>query len=366
MDTLERLRNACKERTDQETKELKDSLARLRAHLDAYEAVAVRAAEERILSSLLAAIGSEADPSVDEALPKEALIGSLRGLLELLGWEPERAFIPDFEPEPLPAPEPPREPSPEAVRRGSEVLKEVESMKGTFKGQPPQRLAIVLQLMAAEVRSCLEALPTTHDLHWRLSESIKLIGHMRAEAGVTDFIRGLSYSHRSDWDRMATAMKAKLRRFDRDAETPVSSKKNEPRPRQGGKRQALTAPLLQWPELPAIRRALQNGTVLVAGGVEDPNRRASVLAKYGLELEYAPLESESPRQAWNIAERIKAGTIRGVILIEGSLAHKAANVVTDACSAGGVPYAMAGKGGTAAFGEAVKALEERLSKITRP
>jgi hypothetical protein len=404
-----------------EWKPVSDKLSRLRAVIDAYEALAKQDVERRVSNSLLAALGMPevpADQTFETAAKdlREALlpVAELINLPFLVMTEvpvrevtlppspaattepapppPETEVSPASEPEPpsvsgptltealatLPAtaaqPTPPAAAAPpvkiprklrqEDIAHAKRLITEVTELRGTVRQHHPVRLSPLIQAIVAEVRFLLNRLPEDNHLHERLGDLIPVLGALRSEGGVDDFIKGLAFHHDADWERLAFKNRRRVADYDRDAEQgPPSGRDHKPKKSEetnghtngngNGNGHAH-----QWPSLPHLRSLPK--TILLAGGILVPEKLKSIHERFGLDVEWHEIDHDNPRASQTLLQRVRAGKVGAVIFLEGVMRHTTWKPVSEACTQMGVPYAMADKAGTASLQTAFADLERQL------
>lgn len=379
---IDTLRAASKQKVDERLRPDTLKVQSVRSCLDRYEAARREDIEVVILNEALRALGQ--DPvsptlSVDGELSR--LRQSLSELFPYLFEAPTQPVPPLPEPEPLGVPndlgfiEPPvvtKAPKPEPtdveVERAHKLLAEVRDfVESNYSGEHPLRLRLLFQAWVAECRQLLDRFPEEHPLHRDLVEKvIRGVSDLKVKAKVEPFIKGLAFGSRENWYRIATDSRKKLRKFDADAsQAPNPPKGPKSTPKQAKPEPEKTETSFTWPELPLLRKvmaATDYPLLIVGGSYQDQTKLAIIYARFGVRCEWCSFGHDNARAVDAIAARIVAGKITGAMLVEGFMSHKAYRRLMKASDQNkSVPIAMAGKGGTAAFGEALDELERQLA-----
>lgn len=389
------VKNAVQSRLAAEQKPISDTLARLRATLDAYEARAIHDAERRVSNAMLTALGEppvEADPAF-EGTKKELqaallLVATLIGVELRAEPEPTQRAAPALPPAQAPvtppqpqtvtvvAPEPvtaaivlvPPPSSPGHDRKATEedialakrLIAEVEVLRTDAKTQHQVRLHPLLQAITAEVRLLLDRLPEDNYLHVKLSSLIPVIGALKAEGNVEGFVRGLAFGSSGDWARLSFKNRRKVELFDRDAA--VAERRSEPKPLKSKKVPELTAGNgHEHPNLPLLHQLTK--PILLAGGIIVQEKIRSVHDRFGLKVEWHEIDHDNPRASGALLHRVRAGKVGAIVLLEGVMRHSTYASVVDVCTTYGVPYAMGDKAGIASLQSAFADLERKLSTV---
>jgi hypothetical protein len=394
-----------------ELKPVSDKLTRLRAVLDAFEVRAKQDAERRLTNAMLAALGEQqvdSDPAFETV--RVELRDALSQVVELVTVsfglppplkeqrtepEPARSPAPPSQPAPVlvvhpttaaeppasdttPAPppsKPPRQLRQEDVAWAKRLIVEVEELKPEVTTHHPTRLFPLLQAITAEIRSLLDRLPEDNFLYERLSGLIPIIGAMKNEGGVEEFIRGLAFASTGDWDRLSFKNRRKVESYDRDADRSSVPPSQKPKALTPDRRFGTIGDLVkkavkkdepepapesnhQWPGLPYLRKVTK--PILLAGGLIIPEKLVSVQERFGLDVEWHEIDHDNPRASQTLVSRIRSGKVGAVILLEGVMRHSTYKPVVEACNNNGVPYAMGDKAGVASLQNAFADLERKL------
>ena len=368
-----------------ELKPVTDKLARLRATLDAYEVRAKQDAERRVSNAMLAALGEPqvaADPAY-EATRKE-LQDALTQVGSLVGLDAPPKESPSTGPESAPAapappssgqvalveeappvsapPAPPRKLSQDDVAWAKRLITETETLKAEIKDQHPTRLFPLLQAITAEIRLVLERLPEDHFFHERLGTLIPLIGALKAEGGVEEYIRGLAFGSTGDWQRLSYKNRRKVEGYDRDvaeAERRRTPVRGEGKGKKAGPEAEKNGQQHQWPDFPRLHKLTK--PILFAGGLIIPEKIKNVHERWGLDVEWHEIDHDNPRASQSLVARIRAGKIGAVVLLEGVMRHSTFKPMVEACNNMNVPFAMGDKAGIASLQAAFSELERKLA-----
>jgi len=405
-----------------ELKPISDKLTRLRATLDAYEIRVREDVERRVSNAILAALDMEqtvGDNSFEGAT--EDLRTAIQAVAELVGFPfvpselgvkevpaaelvvhaPEPVNLPappapvayptPTEPSPPPSEEltadqilakagmnlsppapvstpapltrPPRKATPEDIAAAKRLITEVETLKLEIKQHHPRRLFPLLQAITAEIKLLLERLPFDNFLYERLGPLLSVVGQLKVEGNVPEFIRGLKFGSHGDWERLSYKNRQIVEKYDRDAEQPApQSKDYKPKPQKGHAEPDTNGKGHQWPAYPRLRAVTK--PVLLAGGIKIPEKIKSVHERFGIELEWHEIDHDNPRASQTLMRRIRSGKVGAVILLEGVMRHSTYKPVVEACNNMGVPYAMGDKAGIASLSDAFAELERMLSLPT--
>jgi len=111
---------------------------------------------------------------------------------------------------------------------------------------------------------------------------------------------------------------------------------------------------------PRLQKAFPTKGIMMVGGFKVPGKLESIVANYGIHLDWVVFEKGSPRIIDSIEARIKNGKVGAVIILEGLMTHKDFRKISAACKVKDVPYAMGDKGGNGALGKAFQQLEAKV------
>jgi len=406
------IQQAVQVKIQSELKPLVDTIARLRATLDAYEVIAKLDAERRVSNALLTALGvpevaadpkmetataelreaikhagelvglpfvqaSEAkvelptppepapaarpvDPAVAEAVNEVARAeGSTPVLPVFLGTESPRQE-PKPEPPPPPPPRPKRVITEADIAAAKRLIAEVEGLRLDISNQHPTRLFPLLQAIIAEIRHLMNKIPEDNHLHERLEYCIPMIGMMKNEGNVPEYIRGLAHHHDGDWERLAYKNRRRVADYDHDTEQPLSTRKGNGSPSKAPKAME-PSPVSNhtWPELPGLHALTK--PILLAGGMVVPEKLVSIKERFGLDLEWHEIDHDNPRASQTLVQRIRNGKVGAIILLEGVMRHSTYKPVVELCNLSRIPWAMGDKAGVASIQAAFTELERQIT-----
>jgi len=389
---LDAVQSAMQAKLEVEMKPVTDQLSRLRAALDAYEAVLRQDVERRVNNTILVALGQDPLPELEDLKRAQSfLLEAMSGMSGTIDPAPvvsPSAPVPEVSPvsppkEVAPKPEPlqpkPAEPTfaalltqgaqlsatrrqlrriaPEDVTDAKRLLAEIEGLRKTFKTQHVSRLSPLLQAIAAETRILLERIPQDHHYAEKLQEIIPTVGRLKHEGGVQDFIKGLAFGSSGSWPSIAAMSRRKVQQFDKDAETPPTSTKKPP-PSAKKVAEASNAQH-SWPELPFLRKLEK--PILLAGGMYIPEKITSIYERFGLNVEWHAIDHNNPKAQGPLITRIRSQKLGAVILLEGFMRHDAFKPIAEACSTSFVPMAYGDKAGVASLASAFDELEKKLA-----
>jgi len=362
------LQNACDARVQAEVRPVTERVATLRSRLTSFETVFREDAQQRVLAAMLSAVNQEA-PTPTRALEEERpkLRGALLDLLELIGGEPAVLRI-VHEPEPAsktppppPPPSPPRsipskvadaptdeDPEPSAEDRilaswAQRIIEEIEDLATSdLKPRPPIQIAAHIQALTAEVRQLLVKIPGTHPLFWQLEKTIPMLTKIRAESCPHNYVRGLAKDHIDDWERIARESREKMAGYESVDDEAIDD--------------APPAPT-EWPDL---RRQLQNKPLVIAGGIEKPEKLRTIKERFNIQAEWLAINNGGPRSTASIVQRIKTGGISAIIILEGLVGHPTSRKIMEACLAAKVPYTLGYRGGIGDVEKSLDALDREI------
>jgi hypothetical protein len=133
-----------------------------------------------------------------------------------------------------------------------------------------------------------------------------------------------------------------------------------PQPQQAEKPAEVVKPPAPPSPYPKLQKAFSLKGIVMVGGFKVPGKLESIVANYGIQLDWVVFEKGSPRIIDSIEARIKNGKVGAVIILEGLMTHKDFRKISAACKVKGVPYAMGDKGGNGALGKAFQHLESKV------
>ncbi len=372
----EAVQSAAEAKVLAELKPITEKLTRLKATVDAYEALVKQDVERRISNSLLAALGISgemADP--DQALGDVAvdLRRALSEVADLLGGsglvnrlepvDPPSPSAPSLVvPPPTPAPpKPPRKANPEDVTRAQRLLAEIEALRPEVKEEKHHRTRLfpLLQAITAECRLLQDRIPMGHDMSERLGKALGVLNGLRIEGGVEEYIKGLAFGSNGDWQSLSFKNRRRVEEYDRDTEKkPAALPGKELKLKTPKPKEADPANIHEWPALPQLRALTK--PVLLAGGLVIPQKLKSIKERFGLNVEWHEIDHDNPRASQTLMLRIRAGRVGAVILLEGIMRHSTYKPVVESCHINGVPYAMGDKAGVASLQAAFDELERKF------
>jgi hypothetical protein len=409
------VQTAIRTKLQTELKPVVEKLARLRALLDAYEASFKGDAERRISNAIMAALGEPqvpADPGFEQTKRDlyEAFADFALHRIELPLPPPQRTEpVPDQAPasspqtppvaqEPVPVapatppppvsspavvtqpvvakpppssfasmmeaappPRPPRKLRGEDVEAAKKLIAEIEALRIDVKNQHPVRLFPLLQAVVAEVRELLDNLPEDNFLHERLQQLIPVLGALKNEGKVEEYIRGLAFGSQGDWRRLSYKNRQKVEQFDRDvaaSEWHPTAKSSKAK-KTSGEEAPDSNGTHQWPSLPHLRKLTK--PVLLAGGMIIPEKIKNVHERFGITVEWHEIDHDNPRASGVLLQRIRGGKIGALVLLEGFMKHSTFKPVVEACNNMKVPFAMGDKAGIASLQSAFAELDRKLS-----
>jgi hypothetical protein len=112
--------------------------------------------------------------------------------------------------------------------------------------------------------------------------------------------------------------------------------------------------------------SLQMGqrALVIAGGLRKEQKLQIIRQRFGVDVEWHEIDSDSQRDVEAIVNRIRSGRVGAVILLTGLMAHKVRDKIVQTCSQYNVPHTTADKGGTGSIEQAFNDLERRLARTT--
>jgi hypothetical protein len=384
------IQTAALKKVDTEMKPVAEKMARLKTHLDTYETVARQEAERRVLNSVLTALGQEPMPDVEGAeTSRTALRTALLEVCELVG-----GVLPLVGPSSvvdvhvvdtslsLKTTAPAAEEKPETfahllaksevkpsakrkllstdVEKAKRLVAEIEALSGKVQDNHPTRLYPLLQALVAEGRGLQDRLPEDHFLYERIGQLMPVLGGMKAESGISDYIKGLAFGSYGEWEKIASEGRRKVAQFDRDTAFVASQGpvKATPKPKVEAEKTSI---LHSWPKLPSLRAAMQKKPLFIVGGLVVNEKIELCANRFGVKVEWHETDSDSMKSVESMAHRIRTGGVCAIILLEGLIGHKTSNKITDACKTNHVPYVFGDKGGVASIETALNAIEQKLA-----
>lgn len=355
---------AATKKVDDEMKPILECLERLRTYAGHYEQTAREEAERRVANAVLVALGQEPLPEVTSAEPvRKGLRGALRDLAEIVGEVfpfvmPTSVVEVQVQPASVVTREP-RKLNPEDVTNATALIAEIDALRGTLKENHPSRLFPLLQAIVAEARMLMDRLPEEHSLNNRLGQLMPVLGAMKNEGNVADYVRGLAFRSEGQWERLAYENRRKVEQYDRDARG-ESLPPPKPTPKAKAEFEKATNPF-SWPKLPALRAAMKTKPLVIIGGLVVNEKLDTCATRFGIKPEWLEVDSDAMRSADSAAARVRAGKVSAVILLEGLIGHKTSDKIVDACKSKGIPFVLADKGGIASLESALTTLDQKLS-----
>ena len=378
-----------------------DALTKVRAALDDYERSALERANQRVTCSLLAALGQQdpktpPPPAENETVEAETVLKAFDELRRFLalpdspGLDAQEVaakanpgslaaalvLLPAFA-DPPPKPAPLRTLSKLDQDRAEALLDETGRLILGWRVQSKHRLLLLLRAIAADVRDVLRAVPHEHRLFWRLDEIPGRLMAIKTDAGIEEYVKGLSRSSKEDWAKLSHGFRHSLARFAGDLEVPVATTPTpSARPQRpgGAKMGDVLGPQLlkmagaveppaepkaeRWP---LLRAGAASKPLLLIGGTTMENRVRAIEERTGFQLDWRKINPGAPRQVANIADTISRGRALGCIIVEGFMSHKDWWPIQNACKQSGMPYAMGDRAGTASTERAFDQLERMLA-----
>jgi|HubBroStandDraft_2_1064218.scaffolds.fasta_scaffold496595_2 hypothetical protein len=101
--------------------------------------------------------------------------------------------------------------------------------------------------------------------------------------------------------------------------------------------------------------------LVITGGLRKESKLKLIEQRFGVQVDWHEIDSDSSRAVDAIVNRLRSGRVGAVVLLNGLMAHKVANRITQACNQYGVPFATADRGGTGCIERAFGELERRLA-----
>lgn len=243
-----------------------------------------------------------------------------------------------------------------AIRRAANLQELVHA----FEDAPDEHEArLIAQELAARARSLQSRHPEQEQ------ECARVIRWLTATVSNRGFfILGLARSHQADWDALALRARRASEQAVADRHRTVAAPQGPAAtPRRAAPLKSVgrvTAPRL---ELPQLRERLATGSsVAVVGGAGRQRVRDDVKARTGVDVSWIETEAgQGMGLVMSVAERLRAASFAGLIIVEGAISHRASAAVLQAARASETPIAYAKKGGLNQILQALSELDERLS-----
>jgi hypothetical protein len=112
--------------------------------------------------------------------------------------------------------------------------------------------------------------------------------------------------------------------------------------------------------LSALEQACQAAPLVLVGGVAHLERLDFAPSALLQNLEWIDTTRHGTHAIGNLAQRLRAGRVSALVLVEGVLGHRHSEPLVQAARDGQRPVAFAGKGGRSALLRAFLAINERL------
>lgn len=346
---MEALKAAYQEAIDARVEPISLVVNRVRTGLDELLVEARRIAEAETLTELFATLGRGAPIERPEGEARQNLLAAIDGLVAFLASGGPAQEGPKVEPTP---PKPAL--SPEEAGVVQQLLTEIDDLS---TDDHPLRLTPLLQAMAAEIRLWLDRVPSHGDLYHELSGRIPFLGKIRREAGIEEFVKGLSRDHRADWARVAREARAKVKRYDLDAGEAVAPRKD---PSGRDKTEVTEKISYVWPDWPSLR-SLERPVYLV-GGLPKAEKVAQVRERFGIDVQWYAIEASSAKATSALLERVRNGSIGAVVLLEGLVSHTVSDEIRTTCLAEGTPFAFGDRAGIADLSRALEQIEGKCGE----
>lgn len=143
------------------------------------------------------------------------------------------------------------------------------------------------------------------------------------------------------------------------AETPA-----EPAPAAAEQPTRIEAPTLQLPVEwgPLLRRVL-SAPVVIVGGVVRSERLEFAPREVMERVEWVDTTRQGTHAIGNLPQRIKAGRVAALILMEGLIGHRHSEPLVHVAREVGLPLVFAGKGGRAALARAFISINQKLDAV---
>jgi hypothetical protein len=397
----EKLLEAVRKRVEIRTTPVAGAVEDVRRWLDPYLTHARRKAEHDVHTEVFSVLGHDPLPPPEDDPSALHLRSSLRALLSLLGDLPEEAPAVADEPpqdapvvpEPVPQEAPavpvilravprPAELSESALRavpsNDADTVREVivrhvptraeiakaEALLAEFEKADAEdhalRLQPMLQAIVAEARQIMGHIEMDHPVHRRLERLMQRIdGFVRGLPEEIGFIKGLSPTFRDNWHLLAQDARRRLQRFDRDAaQAPAGPRVSRPAKE---KERAESPVTYDWPELPNLRKRIEDAGLYLVGGLRREEKIELVKERFGIEPGWFSIDNGSSKDIKGVVKRVRAGRIGAIVFLEGLTSHNAWYDVQAACKATNTPFAAADKAGVASIADALNDIERQLS-----
>ncbi len=99
-------------------------------------------------------------------------------------------------------------------------------------------------------------------------------------------------------------------------------------------------------------RCVQRSPLVLVGGVVRRDRIAFAPPEVLDRLEWIDTTRQGTHAIGNLAQRVKAGRVGALVLMEGLVGHRHSDPITHAAREANIPFEYAGKGGRAALARA--------------
>jgi hypothetical protein len=119
-----------------------------------------------------------------------------------------------------------------------------------------------------------------------------------------------------------------------------------------------------YTKLAGLTLQMGQRAIVIAGGLCKDAKLKTIQRRFGVQVEWHEIDSDSSRDVEALVGRIRSGRVGAVVILHGLMAHKVWDQIVFACTRSGVPYANAGRGGTGVIEQAFNDLERRLSSRT--
>lgn len=233
--------------------------------------------------------------------------------------------------------------SPERLERTIDLFEAVEAQRWEVRKAKENERRLLCEFWVSKARALLEEQLGDDDRGACLWVLHVVTGIAYSTAL---YIKGLGRNDRDDWASHARADAERLRGDRRREQNPAPSKPKVRAERAKHRKEARSFP------------NLVGTTLLVVGGEQD----ISVLDRYrqaGINLEWVP---GSVRQVEASADRIRRGSVDGVIFLTDRNPHKFQKMVREACRASGTSFEFSASG-IASIEAALQRLNDRAEKM---
>ena len=364
------LKEAFERKIEAEVRPTVALIDRLNTQLASYASKVKADAKQKALVAMLAAVGEEAQPTSQDWSVEIELRTSLLALLDMVEGTPPFVTAAPAQDEAETADEgaiPIRQEAlvPDAdLEAAKAVLAEITRLRQSdFQAQPLVRLTHEIQWLVAATRQAMTRLPTTHHLHWQLSEAMSKLGKTRHEAGITTFVSGLQRDQVFDWERLVRESTRALAKFDAEpVEPPERPTIPESRPKIKPVPPTQADASVVWHKVPLLRAMVHDRTFALIGGISVNEKVELIRKKFGFEMEWLEIDQGAARETEAIVRRIRGGTIGAAIVLESFMPHKASNLVVDALNACQIPWAYGGRCGVGTIESGLTGMEVQLQQ----